>query len=94
MELKKLNEELDDERKKSADFQVWSFGNDFFMQLTLFLFKDKYMRALAENQNTLNRMRKQVDDAKVYGVQNLVKDLLEVWIVLPHHKLHNSSRFW
>lgn len=36
------------------------------------------MRALAENQNTLNRMRKQVDDAKVYGVQNLVKDLLEV----------------
>jgi len=36
------------------------------------------MRALADNQNTLNRMRKQVDDAKIYGVQNLVKDLLEV----------------
>jgi molecular chaperone GrpE (heat shock protein) len=59
-----------------------------------FLFKDKYMRALAENQNTLKRMRKQVEDAKVYGVQNLVKDLLEVGIdSLRLPKLHNSSCF-
>jgi molecular chaperone GrpE (heat shock protein) len=36
------------------------------------------MRALAENQNTLTRMRKQIDEAKVYGIQSLVKDLLEV----------------
>ncbi|XP_059473093.1 grpE protein homolog, mitochondrial [Neocloeon triangulifer] len=64
IELKKLNEELEEERKKSAELQ------------------DKYMRALAENQNTLNRMRKQVDDAKIYGVQNLVKDLLEFSDVL------------
>ncbi|CAB3364725.1 Hypothetical predicted protein [Cloeon dipterum] len=64
LELKKLNDELEEERKKSAEFQ------------------DKYMRALAENQNTLNRMRKQVDEAKIYGIQNLVKDLLEFSDVL------------
>ncbi|KAF4518410.1 hypothetical protein B566_EDAN002063 [Ephemera danica] len=45
-------------------------------------FQDKYMRALAENQNTISRMRKQIEDTKVYGIQGLVKDLLEFSDVL------------
>jgi len=56
--------------------------NYYYVIINTFKSQDKYMRALAENQNTLNRMRKQVDDAKVYGVQNLVKDLLDVCYTL------------
>jgi molecular chaperone GrpE len=40
------------------------------------------MRALAEAENTRVRMRKQVDDAKVFGIQNFCKDLLEVADIL------------
>lgn len=39
---------------------------------------DKYKRALAEAENTRIRMRKQLDDAKIYAVQSFCKDLLEV----------------
>lgn len=39
---------------------------------------DKYKRALAEAENTRVRMRKQLDDAKIYAVQSFCKDLLEV----------------
>jgi molecular chaperone GrpE len=40
------------------------------------------MRALAEAENTRVRMRKQVDDAKIFGIQNFCKDLLEVADIL------------
>lgn len=39
---------------------------------------DKYKRALAEAENTRIRMRKQVDDTKVYAIQGFCKDLLDV----------------
>lgn len=45
-------------------------------------FKDRYMRALAEAENTRIRMGKQVDDAKIYGIQGFCKDLLEVADIL------------
>ena len=45
-------------------------------------FKDKYMRALAETENIRTRMIKQVDDAKIFGIQGFCKDLLEVADVL------------
>jgi len=45
-------------------------------------FKDKYMRALAEAENVRTRMMKQVDDAKIFGIQGFCKDLLEVADVL------------
>ena len=45
-------------------------------------FKDKYMRALAETENIRSRMIKQVDDAKIFGIQGFCKDLLEVADVL------------
>ncbi|WAR22213.1 GRPE1-like protein [Mya arenaria] len=43
---------------------------------------DKYKRALAETENVRTRMRKQVEDAKVFGIQGFCKDLLEVADVL------------
>lgn len=44
--------------------------------------KDKYMRSLAETENVRQRMKKQVDDAKLYGVQSFCKDMLEVADIL------------
>jgi molecular chaperone GrpE len=44
--------------------------------------KDKYMRALAETENTRTRLLKQIDDAKLFGIQGFCKDLLEVADVL------------
>lgn len=43
---------------------------------------DKFKRALAEAENSRIRMRKQVEDAKIYGIQNFCKDLLDVADVL------------
>lgn len=40
------------------------------------------MRALAETENVRRRMKKQVDDVKVFGIQGFCKDLLEVADVL------------
>lgn len=45
-------------------------------------FKDKYLRAMAETENVRVRMRKQVDDAKIFGIQGFCKDLLEIADVL------------
>lgn len=43
---------------------------------------DKYKRALAENENIRMRMKKQIEDAKQFGIQNFCKDLLDVADVL------------
>ena len=40
------------------------------------------MRSLAETENVRTRMKKQVDDAKQYGIQNFCKDLLDVADIL------------
>lgn len=45
-------------------------------------FKDRYMRSLAETENTRIRLGKQIDDAKIYGIQGFSKDLLEVADIL------------
>lgn len=44
--------------------------------------KDKFLRAMAETENTRVRMRKQIDDAKIFGIQGFCKDLLEVADIL------------
>ncbi|XP_069140529.1 grpE protein homolog 1, mitochondrial-like isoform X2 [Argopecten irradians] len=44
--------------------------------------KEKYLRALAETENVRQRMKKQVDDAKIFGIQGFCKDLLEVADIL------------
>lgn len=43
---------------------------------------DKFKRALAEAENSRIRMRKQVEEAKIYGIQSFCKDLLDVADVL------------
>lgn len=43
---------------------------------------DKYRRSIAENDNMRKRLTKQIEDAKIYGIQGFCKDLLEVADVL------------
>lgn len=45
---------------------------------------DKYKRALADGENLRQRLTKQIDDAKAFGIQSFCKDLLEVADVLGH----------
>jgi len=61
---------------------------------------DKYKRALAETENTRIRMRKQLEDAKIYAVQSFCKDLLDVADVfnsaiesVPKESIENNSNF-
>lgn len=46
------------------------------------LFQDKYKRSLADNENILSRSRKQIDEARLFGIQSFSKDLLEVADIL------------
>ncbi|XP_064484096.1 grpE protein homolog 1, mitochondrial-like [Ornithodoros turicata] len=43
---------------------------------------DKYKRSLAENENLRARMLKQVEEARVFGIQKFCKDMLDVADVL------------
>ena len=42
------------------------------------MFQDKYKRSLAETENVRTRLKKQVEDAKMFGIQGFCKDLLDV----------------
>lgn len=44
--------------------------------------EDKYKRALAETQNVRQRMQRQIDDVKLFGIQSFCKNLLEVADIL------------
>ncbi|KAH0948395.1 hypothetical protein HN011_002397 [Eciton burchellii] len=46
------------------------------------LLEDKYKRALAEGENIRVRLTKQINDAKLFGIQGFCKDLLDVADVL------------
>lgn len=43
---------------------------------------DKYKRSLADSENLRRRMAKQIEDAKLFGIQGFCKDLLEVADIL------------
>ncbi|XP_012283471.1 grpE protein homolog, mitochondrial [Orussus abietinus] len=43
---------------------------------------DKYKRALADSENLRVRLSKQIEDAKIFGIQNFCKDLVEVADIL------------
>lgn len=43
---------------------------------------DKYKRALADSENMRMRLTKQIEDAKVFGIQKFGKDLLDIADVL------------
>lgn len=64
------------------------------------LFQDKYQRSLAETENVRQRMAKQIDDAKLFGIQGFCKDLLEVADILnkatdsvPKEEIGNSNPY-
>lgn len=44
--------------------------------------EDKYKRALAEGENLRIRLMKQIEDAKLFGIQGFCRDLLEVADIL------------
>lgn len=46
------------------------------------MLEDKYKRALAEGENIRVRLTKQINDAKLFGIQGFCKDLLDVADVL------------
>lgn len=46
------------------------------------IFQDKYKRALAETENVRQRLYKQIQDAKLFGIQGFCKDMLEVADIL------------
>ena len=43
---------------------------------------DKYKRALADSENLRTRLMKQIEDAKLFGIQGFCKDLLDVADIL------------
>ena len=49
-----------------------------FNYFTFIISQNKYLRALAETENVRQRMTKQVEEAKLYGIQGFSKDILEV----------------
>ncbi|XP_078052970.1 grpE protein homolog, mitochondrial Roe1 [Augochlora pura] len=60
--------------------------------------EDKYKRALADGENLRIRLMKQIDDAKLFGIQSFCKDLLEVADILgkatesvPQDELTNQN---
>lgn len=48
----------------------------------LVCFQDKYKRALADGENLRNRLTKQIQEARIFGIQSFCKDLLDVADVL------------
>ena len=44
--------------------------------------QDKYKRSLADGENTRRRLSKQIEDAKLFGIQGFCKDLLSVSDIL------------
>lgn len=50
----------------------------------MIFFQDKYKRSLADGENLRSRLTKQIQDAKLFGIQSFCKDLLEVADTLGH----------
>ena len=67
-ELKQINTDL------TSSVEEWKSKHDEIL--------DKYRRAIAESENMRKRLTKQIEDGKIFGIQNFSKDLLEVADVL------------
>jgi hypothetical protein len=60
----------------------------------LFSPQDKYKRALADSENMRRRLMKQIDDAKLFGIQGFCKDLLEVRFEVFMAVTMKNGIFW
>lgn len=53
-----------------------------FAHFVPFYMQDKYKRSLADTENMRKRLTKQIEDAKLFGIQGFCKDLLTVSDIL------------
>ncbi|CAK9824609.1 GrpE protein homolog, mitochondrial [Anthophora retusa] len=74
-------EATENEKKLKADIELL---NKELMDLKSHRdeLEDKYKRALADGENLRVRLTKQIEDAKLFGIQGFCKDLLEVADIL------------
>lgn len=75
--------QTDLEKKLSADVQTLTDNVKSLEEQNVELL-DKYKRSLADSENMRNRLTKQIQDAKIFGIQSFCKDLLEVADTLGH----------
>ncbi|XP_076241196.1 grpE protein homolog, mitochondrial Roe1 [Calliopsis andreniformis] len=76
-----LSDLTENEKKLKADIELL---NKEITELRSYKgeLEDKYKRALAEGENLRVRLTKQIQDAKLFGIQGFCKDLLEVADIL------------
>ena len=74
-------EHTDNEKKLIAEIELLNKEILQLKEQNANLF-DKYKRALADGENLRVRLMKQIDDAKLFGIQGFCKDLLEVADIL------------
>lgn len=75
--------QTDLEKKLTADVQTLTDNVKSLEEQNVELL-DKYKRSLADSENMRNRLTKQIQDAKIFGIQSFCKDLLEVADTLGH----------
>lgn len=78
-----VTSQTDLEKKLSADVQTLTDNVKSLEEQNVELL-DKYKRSLADSENMRNRLTKQIQDAKIFGIQSFCKDLLEVADTLGH----------
>lgn len=83
-EATKKDEELsENEKKLTTEIEGLKKETDSLNEKVKEL-DDKYKRALADGENMRRRLTKQIEDAKLFGIQGFCKDLLEVADILGH----------
>lgn len=82
--VEKLTKEVEDLNEKNKTLDVSLNQTKPFHITYNCLFQDKYKRSLADSENMRKRLTKQIDDAKIFGIQSFCKDLLEVSDILGH----------
>lgn len=75
--------QTDLEKKLSADVQTLTEKIKTLAEENSDLL-DKYKRSLADGENMRSRLTKQIQDAKIFGIQAFCKDMLEVADTLGH----------
>ncbi|XP_021916412.1 grpE protein homolog, mitochondrial isoform X6 [Zootermopsis nevadensis] len=75
------SEESENEKKLRMETESLAKEIDLLSEKKLEL-EDKYKRALADSENMRQRLMKQIEDAKIFGIQGFCKDLLEVADIL------------
>ncbi|PNF28479.1 GrpE-like protein, mitochondrial [Cryptotermes secundus] len=75
------SEESENEKKIRKENENLIKEIDLLSEKNLEL-EDKYKRALADGENMRRRLMKQIEDAKLFGIQGFCKDLLEVADIL------------